>query len=756
MNKRPLCLFGISLIFCIWLGEALGITHFRDPRPDPEVEKLLKKETSLTLTGQVYQLEEKESYIVYYVKHSFLVQSDQSNSLKNVKVIWKAEAPRYPMGSYLQIKGKLGMMEKADNPGQFDARSYYAARNVRYQIYAEEIMQITGSQNWFAEIGYDIRCYLQESLSRLVSPEKAGIFAAMLLGKIDSMDPEWKMRFQMGGISHITAISGLHISFLGTGIFLALCKLGTPIPAAAVLSGILLGGYSLLTGGSISTLRALFMFLAAIFAKVLGRTYDMLSALSLSAIVLVLLCPARAFDCSFLLSYSAVLGIGVLFPVWMRDKIEGKQSGILSIRRYLTVGLKSGTAIFLMTCPIILYYFFELSLYGIVLNLLVLPTAGIVLVSGLLGSGVGIFSLLLGKLAILPGSILLDVYYLCCRCMTQLPAGICILGRPKIWKILFYYAVLFLACQVWRSEKSPPFWRKGMYGILGMVFLFLFVWHPRSELEAAFLDVGQGDSVVVTSPQGHTYLLDGGSSSEKKVGQYRILPYLKCQGIRQVDYMLVSHTDADHTGGLEEILRMIAANQTSLKVKYLLLPDWEGAENSEDMRNLREAGEQAGCRVIYVKRGDCIREKDMQLTCLHPGEKDGIDYVNQTNEGSQVWKLEYGKIQALFTGDVEGEGETKLLETLEAGQMDFLKVAHHGSNSSTTEAFLQKTMPKIAVISCGENNSYGHPHPEVLDRLRKSGSVIFKTPDTGAITIRCDGEKPIVTFQKMQNSVYYP
>lgn len=747
MNKRPLCLLGICLLACIWLGEMLGMTHFRNPRPSLEVETLLEKEELLTVAGQVYQFEEKESYVIYYLKQSFLVRSDQTISPKNVRVIWNKEESRYPMGTYLQVSGNMKQMEQASNPGQFDARSYYAARNVEYQMSAETVQALSESYDYIAELGYQARCRLKQSLERLVSQEKAGIFAAMLLGDKNDMDEEWKLHFQIGGISHITAISGLHLSLLGMGLFGILCRLWIPIPAAAVLSGILLSGYSFFTGGSISTMRALLMFLIMLFAKILGRTYDMLSALALAAIVALISCPASVFDCSFLLSYSAVLGIGVLLPVLdMSVNVQGKsflksKKVTASLKKTVLTGTKSGIAIFLVTCPVTLYFFYEISVFGTLLNLLVLPTVGVVLVSGLLGSMTGLFSFIFGKILIFPGSFLLGLYEFCCKGISKVPAATWILGQPKGWEIALYYAVLVLVFVIWKQEECIAALKGIAGGVLVVTFCLLFVWQPDTDLRITFLDVGQGDCAVVTSPEGCTYVVDGGSSDEDKVGQYRILPYLKYCGIRQVDYMLVSHTDQDHTSGLEEILYMIAENQTSLRVKYLVLPAWTGGEAMDEMQYLETLGRNAGCEILYAERGDCILEEELQWTCLHPGKNDGIDYVNQTNAGSQVWLLETLDIRALFTGDVEGDGEKILVNSLDKLDVDVLKVAHHGSKNATSEEFLEKVDAEVAVISAGKDNWYGHPAQETLERLDVVGCEVYSTQELGAIMIWIEEHK---------------
>ena len=272
----------------------------------------------------------------------------------------------------------------------------------------------------------------------------------------------------------------------------------------------------------------------------------------------------------------------------------------------------------------------------------------------------------------------------------------------------------------------------------------------HENLKVTFLDVGQGDSAVIETPLGQSFLIDGGSSSIAKVGTYRILPFLKYEGIQYLDYVMVSHTDSDHMNGILELLEAIEGKETSLKLRNLVLPGWK--DTNKELKKLEKLGKAAGCRILRLTQGDTMEDGMLHLSCLHP---DRGFYGEKTNSGSQVIEVSYGECRILFTGDLEGEGEQKVEKLLgedKCSPYDILKVAHHGSRNSSGESFLKAVKPKAAVISSGLGNSYGHPHKETLERLEKSGSHIFMTWEGGAVQAFLDGNK--TTIEKYRDRQY--
>jgi len=261
------------------------------------------------------------------------------------------------------------------------------------------------------------------------------------------------------------------------------------------------------------------------------------------------------------------------------------------------------------------------------------------------------------------------------------------------------------------------------------------------EISITVLDVGQGDGIFIRGPEGNTYLIDGGSSDIKKVGKYRIEPFLKFQGVGTIDYIFVSHGDGDHISGIEEMIKRM---DVGVAIETIVFPErgvWD-----EDLDRLARLAMEMGVRVVEMKAGQMLREGELEFVCLAP---DFDTNMADSNASSMVLALNYGEFNMLFTGDVEGEGEEKLKEYLKEElqrsypeiHWEVLKVAHHGSRNSSTEGFLELVKPSYSIVSAGRDNSYGHPHKETVERLEGVGSEVLSTQEYGAITIVTDGEK---------------
>ena len=246
------------------------------------------------------------------------------------------------------------------------------------------------------------------------------------------------------------------------------------------------------------------------------------------------------------------------------------------------------------------------------------------------------------------------------------------------------------------------------------------------------IDVGQGDCIFLRGPYGTTYLIDGGSSDVESVGKYRIEPFLKSQGTAALDYVLVSHGDSDHYNG---ILEMIQRQNLGITIKCLVLP--VNYAQDEKLVELARIAQDYKTKVVIMTKNDKIVEGPMEIICIQPGKE---DIALEGNAGSMVLGVSFKKFDMLCTGDVEEKGEEILINQLKKNSYDVLKVAHHGSKYSTKFSFLNIVNPKISIISAGNQNMYGHPHKETLERLYQSGSIVYQTKERGAITIESDGD----------------
>lgn len=736
MIKRPLCLIFLCFAAGIWLFDLTGGTAWWRAPEDQILSNHLEQESRCVIAGKVLRKEDKANSAYIYLKNANLnVQSEQFFSKK--VIIRIKEAPDLGAGNIIVAEGSLECIQEATNPGQFDTRGYYHTMDVDFFVAADSISISDSREEFIPSALNRIRIQFGRKLDQLV-PDHSGTLSAMLLGDRSMLGEIQKDRFQMSGITHILAISGLHLSLLGMGLYRLMIRLGIPSKAAGAVSVVLLASYTVLTGASVSAQRALLMFGLLMGSRIVGRTYDMLSALSLAGVLILLQNPSYLYYSGFLLSFGAAAALGGVLPVFKKDHQKEKQKSSLWLRlkKGIGTGLLSGSVIWFATLPIVLYFFYEVSVYGLIINLVVIPTVGIILLSGILGGIAGFISMAAGKAILLPAVVLLDIYDQMGRIVQRLPFPTLILGRPDAWQIILYYAAGIVILIVWKRRKKERLFQRIILCIVisGMTAVLSIRMH--SGLSVTALDVGQGDALVVQTDSGNTYLIDGGSSSVNQVGRYRIMPYLKSQGIRHLEGVVITHPDSDHFSGILELLEAVAEHTTSLSVKQCLLPAW--MEKIEDESGIIAAANRAGVKIQYLKKGDRIHEGKTKLQVLHPDDK---IYSEDFNAGSLTFILEYGAFSGLFTGDLCGEGEAAVQQLAEP--CDFLKVAHHGSKYSTDELFLQQVQPKISIISCSAKNLYGHPHPDLMERIAKTESETYLTMQGGAITLQTDGESGV-------------
>ena len=831
------------------------------------------------------------------------------------------------IGQQIILEGTFSHFATATNPGEFDVQRYYAAKGIGGRVRQSQILAVGEKYSFLREKLYGFRQVLHDRLAEVFPAKEASVMQTLLLGEKEELDAEVKALYQKNGIAHILSISGLHITLLGMGVYRLLKRLGLPVRAAAVGGAMLLLIYGVMVGMSVSASRAIGMYLLQMLGIFVGRTYDMLTGLGLMALLLVLQEPERLCDVSFLMSFGAVLGICILTPVlsgdgrerdadeelevkgisawlrtvadifgdsayernkyregWRKVAYEGIQRMVSTVKG----GFAASVGVILFTLPVQLWFFYEIPVYSVLLNLLVLPFMSVVVAGGILSLIPG-----LGLVGTVDCLILWWYEWICGR-FAQLPGAIWCVGRPEIWQIVCYYVGIFLLVfgreyvEAWKKrgtygEENVPgdrlhfartLWclkmrgawkRRGTYGeenvpgdrqhfartlwclitrgadesirnrkkdcngemiqhsdrrfgicptgvqnalakfrcawqgamtymnrvphliavvmILGLL-IGLLTGNFDCGSRVTFLDVGQGDGIVVETGQG-AYLFDCGSTSRKNIGEYVLKPYLKSRGIRSLRGVFVSHPDEDHMNGVIELLENGA--DWGIVVEQLFLPAIAEGKRTESFATLLAAAEMAEVPVSYIKCGDEIRDSQLRLLCLHPEENTTLADANAYSEcfyvevfakkmkqeaiddrkendasgGSAIegsgengsfagngerkdFRMNDGKINILLTGDVEGEGERQLMQELQEqrGQREFrvdiLKVAHHGSGYSTGTEFLAAASPATAIISCGRNNSYGHPHAETLQRLEDARVPWYGTMDYGALTVTVD------------------
>ncbi|MDD6812614.1 MAG: DNA internalization-related competence protein ComEC/Rec2, partial [Lachnospiraceae bacterium] len=526
--------------------------------------------------------------------------------------------------------------------------------------------------------------------------------------------------------------------------------------------------YGVMTGMSVSSIRAIMMFGFHVSSELCKRTYDMLTAMTIAAISILIEQPLYLYHSGFLFSFGAILGIGLLAPAVEENGIGHlapivKENGIGS--RKIIKAIEANLAIAIAVFPVYLYFYYEYPLYSLFLNLLIIPGTVLLVSGGLLSVAGAAYRIFLGKCFALPIGGLLRLYEMCCMFFQQLPGNRSIIGRPAMWQIAIFSFLIcftFICCK--RMTKIE-FW---MYILLAFLCITI---RFSDGLQITFLDVGQGDGIYLADGKGGHYLIDGGSSSKNELGEYQLVPFLKATGVDTLDVVFVTHLDDDHYNGIEYLL--MEQEHNGICIRRLILPAL--CENCQDERYnaLEKKALQQNVVLQYMDNGDVIRHGNFKLTCLHPnGCKNNNITTNKceiakdtTNDGTKneqslVLYLEYGNFTALFTGDLEGSGEEEVQKKLkEAGanlrRLTVLKVAHHGSRNSTSQTFLNLTRPEIAVISCGENNRYGHPHAELLERLEAVGAKVMRTDEMGAIEMRVKDDVKVTVYKRTRSRMGY-
>lgn len=642
------------------------------------------------------------------------------------------------IGNILLVTGKIYSFSQPGNPGQFNEYQYYRNQGISCKMSVQSLKITDKTCRIVEQWLHDVRTALYQRIMLCLPEEEAGVAAAMVLGEKSALTDETRTLYQESGIAHLLAISGLHISLIGMGLFAVLRRYVIPMRAAAVVTAAVLFLYGELTGFSVSAQRAVWMMFCYLAAYFLGERYDVYCALALSAFLQLLMHPLVLFEAGFMLSYGTVFGIAVFVEDFQKQAEESKNIFCSAVIRAFLGSL----GIQIVTLPVLLYYYFEFNPYSALINVIVLPFVGILLCMSFLGSLSAFLSVQTGNFLFGIVHFILYFYTYVGELIQFLPMASCITGRPAWWQILIYYGFL----SVWVSLSRSPSGRKAgslrtwiSCGLLVSAFILLLVPAPdRGKLQITNLDVGQGDCCCIRYAD-KTILIDGGSSDVGSVGKYRICSYLKYYGIRKLDYIFITHSDSDHSNGILEILQK--QDYMGFQIGTLVLPEIE--KTDKDYLIIEQICRERSILVKKMKKGDGLAVGDLKFRCLHPFRA----YNWQTkNDYSLILELQYKDFRGLFTGDLEQAGEKQIMDQI--GDVDYLKVGHHGSAGSDGEEFLAILKPEIAVISAGEGNRYGHPAPETLDRLRRTGADIYSTMDNGAITVKIqEGKWNVSTFR---------
>ncbi|RQD72739.1 MAG: DNA internalization-related competence protein ComEC/Rec2, partial [Candidatus Syntrophonatronum acetioxidans] len=548
---------------------------------------------------------------------------------------------------------------------------------------------------------------------------------------------------------HLLAVSGLHmglIALLVMGFFRSL-KVGDKYAWPLLFLVLIL--YLFLIGFKPSAVRAVLMLFLGAGAYFFKKDKDPLTAAAFAALIILLVKPLWLFTISFQLSFMAVLAL-IMLTAFFESKLNFLPP---SLKKIVSTTLAAQLGIL----PLTAYYFYEVSLGSLLANILVLPLTGLVLGLGITGL-LGIVLLPpLGQVLFIVAEVLLVYITWVAELVSGLQLTYFRVNPPPVAGIFIYYLILLFLVpreQFFKGLKALNLSQintdlKG-YGDkalkLCLVFILLIVWVPawqgQTIMTVIFLDVGQGDSIFINTSSGQKILLDAGGRPlfhqqgdydyvNDYVGERVVVPFLRHQGVKELDLVILSHPHEDHYGGLLSVI-------DHFPVKVMAAPPVE--RDVPLFRELMSLVEEKEIPLLYLGAGDRLKiGGDYLMDFYNPPATLFQGTSSDINENSLVFKLTRGDISFLFTGDAEGRAESYMLDSGYPLKSQVLKVGHHGSNTSTGESFLEAVEPTISIIQVGQN-TYGHPSPQTLERLKKKGVRVYRTDENGAITVKTDGE----------------
>lgn len=716
-----------------------ALLYLHDARPPPGDPFLELDGRRVTLTGVVAQPPARRGERLRLVVAAETLRTEEGVRAARGRVVVSVRVAGRSLGygDRIRIAGRLVRPPGAGNPGEFSYRDYLTARGIRATLLSgggsELRILARGQGHWLLDAIYATRERVARAFTAALPGPRGALLLSLLLGDDGALGAETTDAFRRAGLLHILVVSGTQVALvMGTVVWLGRRLRVPPIPASLTAAAAVLG-FALMTGWAPSVARAALMGLLAAGALAGGRVYDVTAALAVAALALLASSPFLLFDAGFQLSFTATWGLIYVAPAL--------QAHLAWLPRPVAVLAAMSAAAQIAVMPVLAYHFQQVSAAGFASNLVVLPLVGALVPVGFAAALLALLIPPAAMVALLPLGPLLDLIHLLAHLFAGLPGAVIPVFPPTLPAIGLGYLVLSAVVELLlgRFRFRIPLATAGVLIILGVLVWSRALGAGSSGLLAvAILDVGQGDAILLRGPSGQTVLIDGGGEPEGRetgqdVGARRVVPALRALGVRRIDLVILSHADEDHAGGLAAVLQ-------NFRVGLVL--DSGLAHPSPGYARLREVIASRAIPYRQARRGMRVDLGDgVTAAVLLPEEPlitgSGRDY----NLNSVVVRVTYHRVGALFTGDMEAVNESQLLAWGDELHSAVLKVAHHGSGTSTTEAFVAAVRPLVAVISVGAMNSFGHPHRRTLDVLEEWGAAVYRTDRDGAVLIHSDGAR---------------
>lgn len=685
---------------------------------------------NISIEGTIISdIEEKE------YNYTFTIRTKDDYFLVNLKKNKEEISLEY--GDKLQISGEYQEPNKARNYKGFDYKNYLKINKIygiiRVDLYTNIIIKHQKNLLNFKLLIHKIREKLKQNIQELLTKETYALGIGILIGDNSRINEKIVEDFKNSNLSHILAVSGAHINYVVLTVSILFTKKRAGIKAQRVVTIMMMLFFMELTQMTSSVVRAGISCIIYMLASLLYRKADVINAMAISTLLILLNNPFKLFDIGFQLSYAGTLGI-ILFCKLINIPIKNK------LLKYLKDSIIISISANIFIIPIMMYQFNTISLTFILSNLLAGPLLGISIILEIIVLLISFMSINIAAIPAKVLNILLILIINIANWFSNIEISKIYVITPKIISIVAYYLICAAIILKQKNRK--------IIVIIMLTVLIINLFPTPKKLRINFIDVGQGDSTLIRTETNKVILIDSGgstASSSFDVGNKVLLPYLLDRRIKKIDFIIVSHFDADHCQAFETVIDNINVRKVVVCKQSMITQEYLNIINKCKKKNIK---------IIVVERGDKLKiDKRTEFEILHPGERFLDDGKGGLNANAIVCKMNYklnnGKIfSILFTGDIEVEAEKELEQVYgKKLKADILKIAHHGSKTSSREEFIKLVSPKIALIGVGENNKFGHPADITLERLEKENVKVYRTDQMGevSITINKNGEIKVKT-----------
>lgn len=685
---------------------------------------------NISIEGTIISdIEEKE------YNYTFTIRTKDDYFLVNLKKNKEEISLEY--GDKLQISGEYQEPNKARNYKGFDYKNYLKINKIygiiRVDLYTNIIIKHQKNLSNFKLLIHKIREKLKQNIQELLTKETYALGIGILIGDNSRINEKIVEDFKNSNLSHMLAVSGAHINYVVLTVSILFTKKRAGIKAQRVVTIMMMLFFMELTQMTSSVVRAGISCIIYMLASLLYRKADVINAMAISTLLILLNNPFKLFDIGFQLSYAGTLGI-ILFCKLINIPIKNK------LLKYLKDSIIISISANIFIIPIMMYQFNTISLTFILSNLLAGPLLGISIILEIIVLLISFMSINIAAIPAKVLNILLILIINIANWFSNIEISKIYVITPQIISIVAYYLICAAIILKQKNRK--------IIVIIMLTVLIINLFPTPKKLRINFIDVGQGDSTLIRTETNKVILIDSGgstASSSFDVGNKVLLPYLLDRRIKKIDFIIVSHFDADHCQAFGTVIDNINVRKVVVCKQLMITQEYLNIINKCKKKNIK---------IIVVERGDKLKiDKRTEFEILHPGERFLDDGKGGLNANAIVCKMNYklnnGKIfSILFTGDIEVEAEKELEQVYgKKLKADILKIAHHGSKTSSREEFIKLVSPKIALIGVGENNKFGHPADITLERLEKENVKVYRTDQMGeiSITINKNGEIKVKT-----------